>query len=249
MGRRKPYRSAEQQSPDPQILLLSPERQAQCLQAYRVMRPSGWHTGQKMMPNQLKAQSIWLKCEDEANAASIRRQNEKIQESMDRVQREANERARQAAEEQAKREERARVDESTYQAAMAEMKDKMDKLGYDRMDVTNFALDARQLKERGAKVSVMGRYRVENGELLEDRNAQVCLLTSDAPRGLRRFLLTQASPIGPFNELIIPDVVIMGTAVADQQGHICLAAENGWSLQRPGIAFGSYVPRDLRDAQ
>jgi hypothetical protein len=140
-------------------------------------------------------------------------------------------------------------DESIYQAAMTEMKGKMDQLGYKRMLVTDFVLDARSLQGRDTKVAVIGDYRVEQGNELLDApgpRATICLLAGDAPRGLRQFLLAQASPIGPFNELVIPDVVIMGTAVTDPKGSICLAAENGWSLHRPGIAFGSYVPDELR---
>jgi hypothetical protein len=95
--------SAEQQSPDPLILLLSPERQAECLQAYKLMRPSGWHIGQKMTPDQLKAQSMWLKCEDESNAASIRRHDEKLQAIIREENRKIEERQRKEAEQKAKK--------------------------------------------------------------------------------------------------------------------------------------------------
>jgi hypothetical protein len=122
--------------------------------------------------------------------------------------------------------------------------------GYRLITLSDFVLDAQEFVKNQTKIAVIGNYYAHNSDqwLTNDENDQnVPLLTTDAPRNLRAFLMqtSQSLPRGFWGEQAFPvqHVVLTGTAVActsnDGSEHVCMDVDGGWSLKNPDVP-GTY---------
>jgi hypothetical protein len=122
----------------------------------------------------------------------------------------------------------------------------------------SFVLDAKDLAASGKKVAVIGNYqKLEGGAeylchgLKPQCGTSVPLLTVDAPRALRAYLMRawdaipeDAAMFGGGKVWFLPDLVLLGHAEncmqlwngIEREG-ICLVVENGWHVQGPHTRF------------
>lgn len=179
-----------------------------------------------------------------------KRRQSQISECQQKIQQ-----AQQQAEQQAEQQQAEKAHHQLFNALLARTTAE----GYKPITLESFLLDARQLASSGEKIALHGNYWkfAEDNERLASQipdEDSIMLVTEDAPRAFREFLLRTWEAIpNVWNARSISGLVVLGHAgectqqlyTGAEREQICLFVENGWSAGFNDTS--TYVPFEWRD--